>query len=42
MKGYSKKALDTLKYAMSRGLDIEDVWLRRRHEFGNSKSKKRS
>jgi hypothetical protein len=41
-KGYSQKALNSLRDAISAGINIDDVWARHRHEFGKSKAKKRS
>ena len=33
-KGYSKKALDSLREALADGVDIEAVWQKHRHRFG--------
>ena len=34
-KGYSKKALDRIREALSGGLDVEEVWHKQKHHFGS-------
>ena len=34
-KGYSKKALDRIREALSGGLDVEEVWQKQKHHFGS-------
>ena len=36
-KAYSKKALDRLRTEITRGIDVEEVWLRHRHKCGGKK-----
>ena len=33
IKGYSKKALDEIRQALERGIEIDDVWQKHRHHF---------
>ena len=36
-RGYSKKALDPIREALANGLDVDEVWLKRRQRFGSAK-----
>lgn len=39
-KGYSKKALDQIREALTNGLDVEKAWQRHRHHFGAGPSRR--
>ena len=39
IKGYSKKALDRLRQALTDGIDVDTVWQKHRHHFGAKKKR---